>query len=141
MTQIPRFSDVRCLGGPEKQKLEDKLLALQQALDAFPDAANGKLLEPENLFKAEEWAKPATIAIFNLFNVLVAIPHPPRRMDLAIEYTRQSFHAVFELAFCSVRDPNAEDFQRARMALESALNACKRLLAESSAVPDSGQLH
>lgn len=129
MTQIPIVPDSHCLNEFERQNLESKISLLRRSLERFPVSDGEPMNEPTDLRGAENWAKSTTIHLFNLFKALVAIRYRTSPLKLAIQHTRQSFHAVFELVFCSIRGPQAKDFARARLSVETALNACQRLVA------------
>lgn len=128
MNQMPKLPDSQCLNDFQRQNLEAKLKLLHRALERFPDLAGEHMQRSANLAEAESWAKSTTIHLFSLFRALVAIKFRTGPMDQAIEHTRQSFHAVFELVFCSIREPKNEDFQRAKLAVENVVSSCGRLI-------------
>lgn len=128
MNQMPNNPDSECLNEFQRQNLEAKLKLLRRSLERFPNLADAHLQQPASLAKAENWAKSTTIHLFNLFKALVAIPFRTLSITQAIQHTTQSFHAVFELVFCSIREPKSEDFQRAKLAVETVIGACARLV-------------
>ena len=117
----------RKLAESEARTLKDNLNPLQSALDAFPKAAGSKTTLDE-IEQTEAWAKSTSVLLFNIFRVLSAVPYRTRLMDKALEDTKQSFHAVFELVFCTIRRPQTEDRVRAKLAVEAAVSACMRLV-------------
>lgn len=128
MNQIPSIPGSKRLNEFERRNLEEQLAPLRRSLECFPGVTTEQTLEPAGLIRAEAWAKSTTIYIYNIFRALVAIPYRIRQMDQAIQHTRQSFHAVFELVFCSIRDAKVEDFQRAKLAVATVVNSCSRLV-------------
>lgn len=128
MNQMPNFPDSYCLNEFQRQNLEAKMKLLHRSLERFPVPVSQYIQQPTSLAKAENWAKSTTIHLYNLFKALVAIPFRTVPLDQAIQHTRQSFHAVFELVFCSIREPKDGDFYRARLAVETVVRSCGRLI-------------
>lgn len=112
----------------EKQLLVERLTELDGLTRRFPDIPANGVFDHRWLERIENWARAATVAIFNTFHVLAEIPYRTRQMDTAIEHVRHAFHAVFELVFLSKRDPGTEEIQRAKSAVETMVVSCNRLV-------------
>lgn len=128
MPQKQERLDPKSLNVDDKRHLKERLNSLQHMLEAFPDVPCDDPPEGDLLAKAETWARATTVAIFNIFNLLAQVPYRTRQMDKAVDQVKRAFHAVFELVFSTKRDPIAEDFQRARSAVEDLLITCRRLV-------------
>ncbi len=128
MPQKQERLDPKSLNEDVKRHLKERLGSLQHMLEAFPEAPAEDPPERDLLAKTETWARSATVAIFNIFNLLAQVPYRTRQMDKAVDQVKRAFHAVFELVFSTKRSPIAEDFQRARSAVEDLLITCRRLV-------------
>lgn len=128
MNQIPNIPDSKRLNEFQRLNLEEQITLLRQSLELFPRVTIEQMLEPVGLTNVEAWAKSTTVYIYNIFKVLADVPYRTRQMDQTIDQTRQSFHAVFELVFCTRRNPDEVDFQRARIAIATVLRSCDRLV-------------
>ena len=118
----------KSLNDDDRQNLNQRLDSLQGMLDLFPDVSVVEPPQQDTLAKTEAWSRTATVAIFNIFNLLAQIPYRTRQMDKAVDQVKRAFHAVFELVFSTKRSPMADDFDRARSAVEHLLITCRRLV-------------
>ena len=66
----------KSLNDDDRQNLNERLDPLQGMLDLFPDVSVEEPPEQDLLAKTEAWSRKATVAIFNIFNMLAPDPLP-----------------------------------------------------------------